>query len=122
MSRILIIDDSRVMRDMLSDFLVDNGFEVEAVEDPQDGLALAREQAFDLCICDMHLIGTDGCEVVTMFGREFPSLRCIVTDSLPDEKSEQVLLADQHFYIRKPFELVQIRELRQKALSKARNL
>ena len=122
MTRILIVDDSRVMRDMLSDFLVDNGYEVEAVEDPEDGLRLARQQPFDLCICDMHLIGTDGYQVVQMLTKEFPSLKCIITDSLPDEKSEQILVADEHLYIRKPFELVQIRELIQKALTKARTL
>ena len=120
MNRILVIDDSRVMRDMLSDFLGDIGFEVVAVEDPEDGLAFARRKAFDLCICDMHLIGTNGLEVVTRMSTEFPDLRCIVTDSLPDENSDQILLDRNHLYIRKPFELSQIRELIETALARVK--
>jgi DNA-binding response OmpR family regulator len=120
MTRILVIDDSRVMRDMLSDFLVDNGFEVVAVEHPADGFTHAREQEFDLCICDMHLIGTNGLEVVTRLTSEFPDLRCIITDSLPDENSDQIRLDRNHLYIRKPFELSQIRDLIQTALTRIR--
>lgn len=120
MTRILVIDDSRVMRDMLSDFLADNGYEVVAVEHAEEGFACARRQDFDLCICDMHLIGTNGLEVVTKLKSEFPELRYIITDSLPDEKSDQIRLDRNHLYIRKPFELSQIRDLIETALTRVR--
>lgn len=120
MTRILVIDDSRVMRDMLSDSLGDNGYEVVAVEDPDDGQRLAREHPFDICICDMHLIGTNGLEVVTRFGAEFPDLRFIITDSLPDRNSDQIRLDREHLYICKPFELSRIRELVETALARTR--
>ena len=120
MTRILVIDDSRVMRDMLSDYLRDDGFDVAAVEHPEDGIALAHQKPFDLCICDMHLIGTNGLEVVNRLKTEFPELRYIITDSLPDDNSDQIRLDPNHLYIRKPFELSQIRELVKTALARIR--
>ncbi|MBD3404162.1 response regulator, partial [candidate division GN15 bacterium] len=86
MERILIIDDCKVMRDFLSDFLKEEGFEVYVTEDPDDAVGELKRHHYALCICDMHLSGIDGMAVVAQLEGEDPKLRFIITDSLPDQR------------------------------------
>lgn len=116
MAKILIIDDSKIMRDLLADFLIDAGYDVYSTGDEAEGIFRAQEEHFDLCICDMHLIATDGYSVVKALEERHPDMKFIITDSLPDERSEEVRLTGKYSYIRKPFDLTQIRETLQLAL------
>jgi DNA-binding NtrC family response regulator len=120
MARILIIDDSEVMREMLSEFLKDAGHHVYSTGDHDDGIARSMQETFDVCICDMHLTCIDGFQVVQSLSQYHSDMRFIVTDSLPDEYSQKVLQHKEFMYIRKPFELDQIRSLLEKAMNTPR--
>ena len=62
--RILTIDDSKTMRDMLMLTLAEAGFDVIQAVDGQDGLdVLAREQV-DVIITDINMPRMDGYEVI----------------------------------------------------------
>ncbi|MCB2231283.1 response regulator [bacterium] len=111
MERILIIDDCRVMRDLLSDFLVEEGFDVFATEDPDEAAEELARESYSLCICDMHLTYIDGMTVVRQLEERFGDLRFIITDSLPDQRAVEQIERSDYAYIHKPFELNQIREL-----------
>ncbi len=64
--RILTIDDSKTIRDMLMLTLVEAGFDVVQAVDGQDGLdVLAREKAeVDVIITDINMPRMDGYEVI----------------------------------------------------------
>ncbi len=111
MTKILVIDDSDVMRELLAEFLTDEGFDVDCTEDSVEGINLALGKAYDICVCDMHLPTKSGYEIFTEVTREKPELPFIITDSLPDHQSEKVRRAGAYRYLKKPFELDQLRDI-----------
>jgi two-component system cell cycle response regulator DivK len=62
MSRILLIEDNEMNRDMLSRRLERKGFEVVIAVDGQQGLDMARNNTPDLILMDMSLPVLDGWE------------------------------------------------------------
>jgi two-component system, chemotaxis family, chemotaxis protein CheY len=62
--RILTIDDSKTMRDMLLLTLTDAGFEVLQGVDGEDGLAVLGDQKVDVIITDINMPKMDGYEVI----------------------------------------------------------
>jgi two-component system, chemotaxis family, chemotaxis protein CheY len=62
--RILTIDDSKTMRDMLRMTLVDAGYEVMQAVDGQDGLDVLRKERFDVVITDINMPKLDGYGVI----------------------------------------------------------
>jgi two-component system cell cycle response regulator DivK len=63
MSRILIVEDNEMNRDMLSRRLERRGYQVILAMDGRQGLAAARSEAPDLILMDMSLPEIDGWEV-----------------------------------------------------------
>ena len=62
MSKILLIEDNEMNRDMLSRRLVRKGYEVVVAVDGQQGIDAARQDRPDLIIMDMSLPVLDGWE------------------------------------------------------------
>jgi two-component system chemotaxis response regulator CheY len=62
--RILTIDDSRTMRDMLMLTLADAGFDVIQAVDGQEGVDLLERENVDVVITDINMPRMDGYEVV----------------------------------------------------------
>lgn len=62
--RILTIDDSKTIRDMLMLTLADAGFEVLQAVDGQDGLDVLDKEQVDVVITDINMPRMDGYEVI----------------------------------------------------------
>jgi two-component system chemotaxis response regulator CheY len=62
--RILTIDDSKTMRDMLMVTLADAGFDVLQAVDGQDGLDVLGKERVDVIITDINMPIMDGYEVI----------------------------------------------------------
>lgn len=62
--KVLTVDDSRTMRDMVSFTLKNSGFEVAEAEDGVDALKVAKDQTFDLIITDVNMPNMGGIELV----------------------------------------------------------
>ncbi len=62
MSRILIVEDNELNRDMLSRRLQKRGYDVLLAVDGEDGLDIARANTPDLVLMDMSLPTVDGWE------------------------------------------------------------
>jgi CheY-like chemotaxis protein len=62
MSKVLLVEDNEMNRDMLSRRLVRRGYEVVLAVDGESGLALAGSEAPDLILMDMSLPVLDGWE------------------------------------------------------------
>lgn len=63
MSRILVVDDEKNICDLLSLYLVKEGFETECAQDGLQALEKFEAGKFDLVILDIMLPGKDGWEV-----------------------------------------------------------
>ncbi len=62
--RVLIVDDDRLLAQLIKDFLEPLGFEVHMTHTGTDGLRLALEAGWDAVILDVLLPGIDGLEVL----------------------------------------------------------
>ena len=62
MSKILLVEDNEMNRDMLSRRLLRRGYEVILALDGQSGIALAQSETPDLILMDMSLPVLDGWE------------------------------------------------------------
>lgn len=116
MERILILDDSPIMRDLMVDYLSDLGYDVVATEDPAEARREADRKTFAVCICDKHLAGFDGSAVIRDLAPDFIDMRFILTDSLPNRQTEERMMSDRCRYLSKPFELEQLRDAVQASL------
>ena len=72
MARILIIDDDDLTQSMLKIALEQQGHDVYQAFDGFQGIALIREEKFDLIITDIWMPETDGLEVIQRVHQEFP--------------------------------------------------
>lgn len=63
MPKILIADDDRNISSLISDSLIDEGFETTVVSDGNAALAVIGQTSFDLILLDIMMPGADGLEV-----------------------------------------------------------
>jgi len=61
MTKILLVEDNEMNRDMLSRRLQKRGFEVTIAVDGREGVNKALAEAFDLILMDISLPEIDGC-------------------------------------------------------------
>ena len=64
MARILVVDDTGVMRNLLSEFLSDEGHEVDTAVDGEDGITKAIHGDYTLIFCDLHMPRKNGYQVM----------------------------------------------------------
>ncbi|MEW5796151.1 MAG: response regulator [Candidatus Zixiibacteriota bacterium] len=120
MAKILVVDDSSVIRELLTEYLGELGHQVDTASDGQDGLAKARSGGYDICICDLHLPGKNGYQLLKELGKDRHGMEFVFTDSLPDELYDMIQSSTEFTCLRKPFGLEQLRDVIEKGLEKAR--
>jgi two-component system chemotaxis response regulator CheY len=106
--RIMTIDDSKTMRDMLMLTLTDAGFDVLQAVDGQDGLdKLATAEHVDVVITDVNMPKMDGYEVVRRL-RDDPAYRStpilVLTTESDAEKRDIARTAGATGWMVKPFD------------------
>jgi DNA-binding NtrC family response regulator len=75
---ILVIDDEPAVRQAMEEILKNEGFDVTAATDGAQGLALLKDQVFDLVLTDLAMPGTGGMEILEFLVREHPDCPCII--------------------------------------------
>lgn len=118
MARILVIDDCEVIRNLLEDFFSERGFDVDVAPTAPQGEQMANEQDYDAVICDTHLAGHSGTELVARLSQQKPSLPIIMTNSMAQQAADAESHAGVLACLHKPFELDQMGELVNSALKK----
>ena len=64
MSKILVIDDERAIRNTLKDVLEYEKYEVDLAEDGFKGLEMFSANSYDVVLCDIKMAKMDGIEVL----------------------------------------------------------
>jgi two-component system chemotaxis response regulator CheY len=92
MSRILAVDDSPSMRQMVAFTLRSAGFDVAEAEDGVIALDLARKQKFSLAIVDINMPNMDGMALIRALRAEpdykFTPLLMLTTEAAIERKQE----------------------------------
>ncbi len=113
--RLLLVEDSSTMRRMISTLLTDEGYEVKAAVDGNDGLVKAREEPLpELILSDFEMPELDGpgfCRAVKA-DKELRTTPVIMLTTLGETKSKVTGLdAGADDYIQKPKSPDDIQEL-----------
>jgi two-component system, NtrC family, nitrogen regulation response regulator NtrX len=72
MSKILVIDDERSIRNTLKDILEYEKYEVDLAEDGIKALEKVKTAEYDIILCDIKMPGMDGIEVLEKLGEYTP--------------------------------------------------
>jgi two-component system nitrogen regulation response regulator NtrX len=108
--KILVVDDTPVIRRLLCEVLQSEGYEIEEAVDGEDALEKIRTSQFDLVFCDIHMPRKNGFDTF-MAAREIdPGLHFIMTDSFPDKLAEKTNQMGALCCLAKPFELDELRK------------
>ena len=107
--RILAIEDDLVLGAYVHEHLGRSGFQVTWCQNGQEGLDMAREQAFDVVLMDILLPGLDGLAALTQLRRSHstPVLLMSALGAEADRISGFQLGADD--YLPKPFSMAELR-------------
>jgi phosphoserine phosphatase RsbU/P len=75
---ILTIDDDDLVRESISVYLEDSGFEVIEANNGQQGVQQFREQKPDVVLCDLRMPDMDGMQVLEVITKEAPNVPVII--------------------------------------------
>jgi DNA-binding NtrC family response regulator len=115
--RILIIEDDETLRVTLQNFLVRQGYQVNAAETGATGLALAEQQPYDLVLVDLRLPDISGLEVISRMNSGSEDTVKVMMTAYPEVRTAVAALkAGAYDYINKPFDLEDLRSLVERAL------
>jgi len=103
---VLVVDDDRVVRELLTTVLVDAGYHVLQAEDGPRALDMLATAEADVVLLDHHLPGLTGVEVLrrlraTAAGRTLPVILVTGADAIDDRVTG--LAAGANDYVTKPF-------------------
>ncbi len=86
--KILLVDDSSVFRQMVEQYLVDDGYEVVTAENGIQAIKQLQKQQFHLLISDLEMPEKDGFELIHEIrtGDEQPDIPAIALSSLNNSK------------------------------------
>ncbi len=106
MAKILIVDDSVSMRQMVSFTLEGAGYEVDQAEDGVEALEMARSARYDMILTDVNMPNMDGIELTgelrRLDGYRYLPILTLTTESA-DEKKTAGRDAGATGWIVKPF-------------------
>lgn len=92
MAKILAVDDSASMRQMVTFTLKGAGYDVQEAADGQQALDAAKKQQFDLVLSDVNMPVMDGITLVqnlrTLPTYKFTPILMLTTESAGDKKME----------------------------------
>lgn len=97
MARIIVIDDEELVRFSLRAILEEAGHSVKEAADGDEGLALQKEQHFDIAIVDIFMPKKEGTETILEMHRDYPDLKLIAISGGGHSRELSYLNAAQTF-------------------------
>lgn len=104
--RILLIEDSRRLREYVSRGLRQSGFSVDSCGDGEEGLWLAQSGVYDVVVLDLMLPGLDGMSLLRQLKKSDCPSQILILSALDHvENRVQGLRQGADDYLAKPFAL-----------------
>lgn len=108
-SKILLLEDDCTLSETVSEYLLDEGFEVVCVYDGDEAISTIYEQNFDLLLLDVNVPNKNGFEVLKEVRAKDETTPAIFITSLNSVDSlEEGFSSGCDDYIRKPFALKEL--------------
>lgn len=121
--KILVIDDSKVIRMRVRDMLPEGDFQVLEAKDGAEGLNLIRQEHPNLIMLDFLLPRVSGWEVYQELQNEndLQSIPLVIMSGRKEEVTDKLTEPFEFFeFIEKPFEKHQLQEAIKSAITKSR--
>ena len=102
---ILVVDDEKIIRDSLNDWLHDGyGYNVATAETGEDAINLVKSQHFDTMVLDVKLAGKSGLDVLREIKAINPTIKSIMMTAYPSiDLAIEAMKAGAADYLIKPF-------------------
>jgi two-component system, NtrC family, response regulator AtoC len=121
MTRMLVVEDDAVARDLLCEILRSDGFEVEAVEDGAPAVARAGDGRYDLVLSDVRMERVGGLDVLRAFTEKSPATPVILITAFGDVTGAMEAIGHGAYdYVSKPFNIEELRLTVARALERRR--
>ena len=106
MSKILVIDDEKSIRNSLKDVLGYEKYKIEEAEDGMQGLSMIQNNNYDLILCDIKMPKMDGIDVLEMALEKKPeSLFVMISGHGTIETAVEALKKGAYDFLEKPIDL-----------------
>jgi response regulator RpfG family c-di-GMP phosphodiesterase len=116
-ARILVVDDEKVIREILAEFLTLEGYQVSSVEDGQKALEELRLRPYDLVISDLKMPRVSGLQLLEKLAEEnINVLTVIMTGFGTVETAIEAMKRGAYDYILKPFKVEEVIHVVQRGL------
>ncbi|MDH5409521.1 MAG: response regulator [Gammaproteobacteria bacterium] len=107
MAKILVVDDSRTMREMVKTILTQLGHEVVLASDGAEALEVARTMSVDLVLTDINMPNMNGISLVSKLRRideyQYTPILMLTTETANYKKTKSRTMG-ANGWIQKPFE------------------
>jgi two-component system response regulator PilR (NtrC family) len=114
---VLVIDDERDIRELLSITLGRMDLNVDAAANVAEAKRLLAEQAYDLCFTDMRLPDGTGQELIELIARQYPDTPVAMITAYGNvEAAVDALKAGAFDFVSKPVDINMLRRMVQTAL------
>jgi CheY-like chemotaxis protein/nitrogen-specific signal transduction histidine kinase len=120
-AKILVVDDSEEVREVLRELLSRHGYTVVTSPDGESGLVELESRTFDLAMLDLGLPGISGLEVAHRLKRRWPTTQVALMTGYGDRMGpEDAQAKGVDFVLAKPFSLDQLRSVVEHALASSK--
>ena len=119
--RILVVDDEKHIRKILSIMLSKKGYDVHTAESGDEALQITATTSFDAVITDIRMPGMDGLDLLARLKSQDPDAIVIVVTAFSSVETAITAMKNGAYdYISKPFKEDEIYLVLQKALERQR--
>ena len=121
--RVLVVDDEEDIRDVLRMTLTElSNCQVTTASDGRSALERMRKEPFDLVITDLRMPEMDGSRLLDITRYEFPDIPVVlITGYASMETAIEALQLGAANFITKPFRVVEVKEVVEKAIQRKRD-
>jgi DNA-binding NtrC family response regulator len=121
MSSILVVDDDRETCRFITELIGDADRRITTEQDPSRALSLLRRERFDLMVSDINLNATvSGLDLLKAFKDENPAGQVLLISGFGTlETAIEAVRAGAFDYISKPFSIVEVKAMVERALAHA---
>ena|SRR3990172_5947142 len=102
-SRILIVDDDRIILSILTKFLQKAGYQTDVAETSREALEKVKNQYYDVAIMDIKLPDMEGTDLLLIMNRTSPrTTKIMMTGFASKENRDRSLNRGADAYLVKP--------------------
>jgi len=122
-TRVLVVDDETVQRELLQGFLEKEGYDVSSAASGEDALSLAAGQGFEIALIDLKMPGMDGVATLKGLREKNPELAGIMMTAFASvETAVSAMKEGAHEYLTKPIDLTELKIVLERTVEKQRLL